>query len=360
MNTINNDCQSPSKLGYVPALDGLRAIAVLLVMLAHANFQLGENGGNIGVDMFFALSGFLITTLLLEEHHKTGTISLRNFYIRRTFRLFPASYVMLLVVFIYALYFAEIDKKQLIMKEVYASGTYLYNISWWIWGKLEIILYHMWSLGVEEQFYLFWPACLFLLLRLFSPKKIQFGLFFTIIAIWLVKYILGRTILNDLIYESLFIGCLFALLRWSATFEMKISSSVIALFLVLLLIFGIFPIHSYFTVLYENNLRSVIGLVTMLIIIGLVQMPTGFISVVLSSPVLVAIGRISYALYLWHIPVFKWFSWHSGLPPSVAFVSKFIISFIMAGLSWYVIEKRSVAMGRRFGSISNLYLKDKK
>ena len=156
-----------NKIGYLPALDGLRAIAIILVMLTHANFQLGANG-ILGVDMFFALSGFLITTLLLEENESNTKISLAGFYVRRAFRLFPALYIMLFVIFCYALFFTStVTEKIIIFSEIKAAGLYLYNISWnWGWATEGLLLAHTWSLAVEEQFYLLWPLIFIIVLKL--------------------------------------------------------------------------------------------------------------------------------------------------------------------------------------------------
>ena len=155
-----------NNIGYVASLDGLRAVAVLLVMMLHANFKLGWSGG-LGVSVFFALSGFLITTLLLEEYHSSGTISFKGFYIRRTMRLFPPLYLMLLMVLVYALLFRTGADQNLIVHDVISAAGYVYNICWaWGWGIKELLLYHTWSLGVEEQFYLIWPAVLYVFLRL--------------------------------------------------------------------------------------------------------------------------------------------------------------------------------------------------
>lgn len=104
-------------IGYVPALDGLRAIAVMLVLFTHANFFLGSNGF-LGVDMFFVISGFLITTLLLEENNKKNKISLKAFYLRRTLRLFPALYFLCILVFFYAVFFKNGNEKTSIFQEV--------------------------------------------------------------------------------------------------------------------------------------------------------------------------------------------------------------------------------------------------
>ncbi len=339
-NKLNNI--SPKKLGYIPALDGLRAIAVFLVMLLHAHFQLGRNG-SLGVDIFFALSGFLITTLLLEEHTSNGRISLKGFYIRRTFRLFPALYFMLLIVWLYAIFFALKSFKPIILDEIFASSIYMHNISY-VWGCKSIILGHTWSLGVEEQFYFIWPLVLIIALRFFSVNKLLFMLLFFIPFIWVIKVLNFVPILHGLIHESLFIGCLFALLRWTGKVS-GLPNPIVILSFLLLLIVGILPL-SFYQTLFHNNLRSIAGLVTMFVILGLVENPNSILNRLLSARIFVYLGKISYALYLWHLPVFRWFSWHSTLPPAIAFISKFAITFVLAIVSLELIEKRSVRIGR--------------
>jgi peptidoglycan/LPS O-acetylase OafA/YrhL len=178
MSLKNTSTVQIPKLGYVPALDGLRAIAVTMVMFLHAHFFLGHNGA-IGVDIFFTLSGFLITTLLLEEFYKKGTIDILSFYFRRTLRLFPALYLMLIVVLIYALTTTNSEDKNSLYKEITASALYInnlvYGIGWWK-GYAPIALGHTWSLAVEEQFYLVWPCILFLLVNYFGIKWLKFVL----------------------------------------------------------------------------------------------------------------------------------------------------------------------------------------
>ena len=119
---IKNNNFNPLK--YQPALDGIRALAITLVMFAHANFQLFKNGG-IGVSVFFALSGFLITTLLLEEFNTNNNISLKGFYVRRTMRLFPALYVLLIFVFIYSTFFRIPSDQKMINYEILSSALYV-------------------------------------------------------------------------------------------------------------------------------------------------------------------------------------------------------------------------------------------
>lgn len=139
----------------IPSLDGLRAISITLVVLGH----LGKNGHaplvfkshytDLGVDLFFVISGYLITSILLQEHIQTSTISLKTFYARRAFRIFPAAFVFILIAT--AFYWPQ-------MRWYNVASTLLYVANFdgtrpWIFGQL-------WSLGVEEQFYLLWPGVL--------------------------------------------------------------------------------------------------------------------------------------------------------------------------------------------------------
>ena len=295
--------------------------------------------------MFFALSGFLITTLLLEENRATNKISLRAFYIRRTFRLFPALYFLLSLILVYALFFTIGTTKWIILKEIFASSFYMYNICW-IWDFKQMLLGHTWSLGVEEQFYLFWPLIIILFLHYFSIYKLQIGLFFFIPMIWCLKFTNQFPIINSLFYESLFIGCLFALLRWNGNLPNRIPNAITVLVFLLLVFAGIFPIPVS-NVIFGNNGRFIFGILTMIVILGLVGEPDCIVGKLLRNRILVFIGKISYSLYLWHLPVFRWFFLHSTLPPIVSFISKFFVTFVLAILSLQLVEKKSIKVGRR-------------
>src|SRR5262245_41272123 len=151
----------PGRLAYQPALDGLRGVAVLAVLLFHAGHL---RGGFLGVDLFFTLSGFLITTLLLAEHSARGRISLRNFWSRRARRLLPALYLVLGATVAYAALFARPDSLQQIRGDAFAALAYVANWhliatggSYWSQYAAPSPLEHLWSLAVEEQFYIVWP-----------------------------------------------------------------------------------------------------------------------------------------------------------------------------------------------------------
>src|SRR5579864_8938940 len=149
----------------IPSLDGLRAFSVALVILAHSLAYLPLRGGQYpllqvawlgqsGVDIFFVISGFLITYLLLKEHDASGTIRLKNFYFRRFFRIFPPFYAFLAVVgLLWVFHAVPLDLRSFVNAATYTSN---YR------GVFGWVLAHTWSLSLEEQFYLLWPPCLVL------------------------------------------------------------------------------------------------------------------------------------------------------------------------------------------------------
>ena len=139
--------------------------AIAAVMLTHLNLQIG-GGGVIGVDIFFVLSGFLITTLLLEERHRWGRLAIGKFYARRALRLLPALWFMLFGVAVYALV-AHGTRQHDIVNEVLESALYVRNLP--LWHGAAVMLGHTWALLLEEQFYLIWP----LIFLLFGPRGLR-------------------------------------------------------------------------------------------------------------------------------------------------------------------------------------------
>jgi len=173
-----NNRSLPIQFTYTPALDGMRAIAVLSVMVYHSAmfFPSGEQltGGFLGVDIFFVLSGFLITSVLLNEYGKDGSISLTKFYIRRVLRLVPAFWLFLLVLFIMGRWLLVPEQAEIIYQNnrFLIALTYLTN---WAsaYGPHAGHLNHAWSLAIEEQFYILWPTFLWIAIRRnWSPKSI--------------------------------------------------------------------------------------------------------------------------------------------------------------------------------------------
>ena len=160
--------QSGFSLGYRPALDGLRAVSIVAVLAHHSHWL---PGGYLGVDVFFTLSGFLITALLTEEFARIGTISLRLFYARRVLRLLPALLVLLVVCAGSLLATVAAEYGPLVLHEAAAVLFYVANWAWVIDLPLGVFS-HTWSLGIEEQFYLLWPCVLLVMLRVWSPRRV--------------------------------------------------------------------------------------------------------------------------------------------------------------------------------------------
>src|SRR5512139_802432 len=165
--------------GYLPGLDGLRAMAVVAVLMFHGGVE-RAGGGFLGVEVFFVVSGYLITLLLLREHAATGQVNLRGFWGRRARRLLPAAAAVVTATLSYAVLFLPDEVGGLRADGLSAAG---YVTNWWlIFGDqpyFEVmgrpsLLQHLWSLAVEEQFYLLWPVVLFLLLR-FAGRRAAFA-----------------------------------------------------------------------------------------------------------------------------------------------------------------------------------------
>ena len=160
---------------YLPGLDGLRAVAVVAVLLYHADVS-WLPGGFLGVDVFFVISGYLITMLLLEEHHRSGTIGVRRFYGRRARRLLPALYLLLATTCVVVVLFFRDEaaklRPQVLSALTYSTNWYLIATDGSYFQQLgrPLLLRHLWSLAVEEQFYLLWPLVLVVLLRRFRGR----------------------------------------------------------------------------------------------------------------------------------------------------------------------------------------------
>ena len=195
--------QAISRVPYLPGLDGMRALAVVAVILYHTNNG-WLPGGFIGVEVFFVISGYLITLLLIGEHEKTGRINLKQFWMRRARRLLPALFLMMTMLMIYSAIF-ERDTLGKLRGDVIAGIGYITN--WYqIWigaGYTALLdfapLRHLWSLAVEEQFYLFWPLIMLALMRLGRRRLPE-------ISRWLVVAAVFIAVLTGLFYHPGQIG----------------------------------------------------------------------------------------------------------------------------------------------------------
>ena len=308
------------KMGYQPALDGLRAISVIAVILYHANVS-WLPGGFLGVEVFFVVSGFLITSLMIEERSTNGRVDLRNFWIRRARRLLPALLVMLLAVALSVATFAT-DSAPDFRRDVIPSLLYVSN--WWqIWfvespyfAASDLpVLRHLWSLAVEEQWYLVWPVAFVLLARL--PRRIAATIVFLLGAIGAVATALlwlpdseSRT---NFLYLStptrasgLLLGAALAL-WWQRTDSVRRWLTVLldigGVVLLGVIAVAAATVHVSDRSLYQGWLAST-SVISVLLIVVAVRPSGSVLKKLLGLSLLAAIGRRSYGLYLWHWPIF--------------------------------------------------------
>jgi peptidoglycan/LPS O-acetylase OafA/YrhL len=308
---------------YWPALDGLRAVSILLVLTVHLRLIAPHSkgllpaGGFLGVDMFFVISGFLITSLLLSEHRTNGSISLKSFYYRRALRLFPALAAVLLFACFVALVVGSFSA--LGLSHVRLASTIFYFTNWVraYEGTDSWFLFHFWSLSVEEQFYLFWPALLlFLLRRRLLSKHILFILLAMIIASAVLKPVLflSGSPINRIYYgsdtraDSVLIGCGVAVLLSFGFIQpsqrAKLISRSLARGSAIVLAAFVFLAFDGFKLLYFGGF-TLVSLCSATVIVHLVLAPESAHSRWLSRPSMQWIGKRSYGLYLWHWPMFE-------------------------------------------------------
>jgi peptidoglycan/LPS O-acetylase OafA/YrhL len=368
--------QRASSLGYLPGLDGLRAISVLAVLAFHHYFIGGHEpgyapGGFLGVEVFFVVSGYLITALLLAERRKSGSISLKRFWFRRARRLLPALFVMLSVVVLYALIFLP-DSINRLKSDTIAALTYTSN--WWLVISHQsyaaeagrpALLKHLWSLAIEEQFYLLWPPLLILGLRKLGRRRLLGTMIGVALASTVLMAIVVTGSINAAYYSldtrlsGLLLGSAMAFffapyqIRGRPGRGVRVAmdvSGALGLF-VLLWCFH----HFTYPFLSSGNLSVfrggflLVDVATLLVIAAVVH-PRSDVGPILGCAPLRWIGVRSYSLYLWHYPIFCVTRPGLDVPlhgwPLAAF--RLVLSFGAADLSYRYIETpvRGGAIGR--------------
>ncbi len=327
----------------IPSLDGLRALSITLVIFSHllgtAGFPLGGRAfgaagdvGYLGVRVFFVISGYLITTLLLKEHGKTGTISLVGFYARRAFRIFPAFYAFIMAMAIAdALGAISLRDRDVIHALTYTMN-YHYERSW--------ELGHLWSLSIEEQFYLLWPA----LVLLVKPRWTgQVALAMVVLAPVMRAAALFVLPGSDVIMEAypcvmdaIAAGSLLAVaqtrLDRSERYQRFLRSPwflVVPAAVVLANIpLGIAAID------YTTDI-SVMNLGLALVVDRCVRIDRGPIFELLNTRALVWVGTMSYSIYLWQEPFLN----HYASSTYTAWPVNLILAMICAVASYHLVEK---------------------
>lgn len=292
-------------LGYVAALDGIRAIAVALVVCGHARVYHGN--GSLGVDTFFVLSGFLITALLLEEKHQTGTVSLRGFYARRFRRLAPALFAVIVA---YAVSSAATGHTSLLLPHIAIAASYTTNLVDMLPSGRQFVgpsLGHLWSLGAEEQFYLLWPLVLFVALRANLARAVSLLAGALIVfAVWAAVVWETHPSAMRIGYgpdtrsaTPLLVGCLLAI---TAASPARTHVDAVARWLWLPAV----AICAFEVIAQPPVFLGWLTLFAFAAAIALTRAldASSTFARLLSLPPIVWIGKRSYSLYLWHVPIF--------------------------------------------------------
>jgi len=315
-------------MGYQPALDGLRALRVIAVILYHANLA-WLPGGFIGVEVFFVVSGYLITALLIGERVSTGKISLQQFWLRRARRLLPALGTMLLATAI-AVAFVKPEFAPAFRRDIAAAMLYFSN--WWQIFFVTVpyfapvdppILRHLWSLSIEEQWYLIWPIVFGVVLnrkkmRLHISGVVVVMLAFAIMAGTAVMYLADDETRTNFLYLSTltrstgllcgaglaFFWRPFSAKPFNAVARVVAEGASVAAIFTLGLVAAVISVDD--ARLYRGGLAA--ATIASCLLISVVVHPTPtFFKRVFSIPLIVEIGRRSYGLYLWHWPIFVLF-----------------------------------------------------
>ncbi len=338
------------RANYYPALDGLRGIAILIVVLAHVglNRYLWQFKfylvSNTGVHMFFVLSGFLITTLLLKEKLHTGRISLKHFYIRRALRILPVAYLFLVVLIILnQVYHLKISAADFIASFLFYKNLPMPN---------EPYTAHFWSLAVEEQFYLTFPLLLFLNTNKYIAVAISIVVIVPVVAILnnfglglLHNNVTGQLVSKICMYAFwkgpviILIGSVAAILVFKGIIKpehIKTNYFLSFIFLVIAVAIteGNFPFYSKYLSEYLSA-----WLIALVIILSISR--KDFLSVLLSSPFLRRIGILSYSIYIWQElfigrqPWQPWLHFFTGYPLWVLIVFKLIAIAGISTASYY-------------------------
>lgn len=349
-------------LKYRADIDGLRALAVMLVVFYHAKFPV--SGGFLGVDIFFVISGYLITTIIYKES-KNKNFSFLNFYKRRIKRILPAFVFLLVILFVYCKIYLMPDElisfaKSAVYSLLGVSNFYFFSGTGYFNTTTYEPLLHTWSLSVEEQFYVVWPFIVFVLARMAGKKRalfISIGLFLSFLIIsqyGALNYKTAAYLLLPFRFYELMLGALLAIYK-EHVIKLLRHGTAISLIGILLIMTSAFLITSEMPFPGFTALPACLG-AFMLIAAG--DSHNNTVSRILSLTPIVYLGRISYSLYLWHWPVII-LAEYRGI--DLTLDNAVVVIFIAIGLasvSYHFVEKpfRKDRLDSFTKSFSILYL----
>jgi peptidoglycan/LPS O-acetylase OafA/YrhL len=349
---------------YVPALDGLRGLAILVVMIYHAVPE-ALPGAFLGVELFFVLSGFLITSLLLKEHDHTG-IQLGRFYMRRVLRLAPAMIVMLAsVVLLSRLAFSFDIFRQTTSDAAFSLG-YIFN---WVRatdpGRTSF-LGHTWSLCIEEQFYALWPLALPTLLTVGRRDRLTKRILLAVAAVFLWRLTLSFIASPMRLYngldtraDGLLLGCALGAaihdgwIRFeTGSTKQRLSTAMPFCVAALVTLCYVARWYSFSTYLVWLPLTGVLSATLICGIMANASSSRHRLMAILQSRPALKLGKLSYSLYLWHYPIYRMMAAAGASRFEVAFFGT-AATFALAVASWHLVEKPMLRLKDRFATNAN-------
>lgn len=335
---------------YLPSLDGLRGVSIIIVLIFHILLVSGYaafNGG-FGVEIFFVISGFIITTLLLKEKFKKQDISLRKFYIRRFLKIIPVAYLYLLVITLLNFYYKYVKPTDILSAALFIKNT---NI---IPTGLEKVTGHFWSLSVEEQFYLFFPFIL--------KKSIRAYVMVILLLLTIIPGLLYFDNRSQGIFSAegmhnfvdlfrfitpILIGSLCAILVFKGVIAKNIyPKTLVTNLLVMGLAYVLYqdPVFGYYNY-YHTFFSS--GLVALLIVNNISHSNDLFFKF-LNSKVLVTIGLASYSIYVWQQLFLLQTPWSHAFKYSGSIWLNLVALLIISFCSYYFVERKLAVFKKRF------------
>lgn len=353
-------------MNYIKQLDSIRAIAVILVIIEHWIPKMSLHQripyGEVGVDVFFVLSGFLISRILLENKYtvesglRTKSYVLKSFYIRRTLRIFPIYYIAIFAALIFAAYTKTRIQIAFPWYVTYTSNWFMFYNGW------DGILSHLWSLAVEEQFYIVWPWLLLFMPKRWLPMLISGFILTGIISNYFVWHRLLGTVLTFTCFDAFGMGALLAWLQLSGRGMIKKYLpyfSIAALISAILFAIGIWRFkHDILP------LRTLISVMALWLLAYIVYHSTeGNLrgKWILDNRILIFLGKISYGIYLYHnfVPVIneytvsKWLDPHLpdfllGHIEKLHLLENLTLLVLLSWVSFNLIEKRFLGLKKYF------------